>query len=143
MGLQNAEPSIYARAPAEWMDEGEYVYLYAPPLRTVDAVCRHDPLLRSQRDKLGFDVHATLVLGDFGAGSDSLIFIDFGGSPAPVRRLTSWPDRWELQELAPSFDDFVDLLRLEHVDWEALRAEQQRRDACLDARRKRWWQLWK
>jgi len=142
--IQNSFPTMYGRVPSGWAFEDEDLYLYRPPFRSV---ARHASsgvgwreLPRATRKNL----RATLVIGDFGLGSDSLIFIDFNTSPSSVKRLTTWGQELRLCDLAKTFDAFADQLALEQVDWSGLRARQATADADQVQRSPRpWWRFWR
>jgi hypothetical protein len=110
--LQNLEPI----GPKDYLKSiNEFgLYLYPPPFRTV----RQHEANRSWRtpgSMDGVDGSLLVVLGDFGAGSDAFIVLDYRTDPPSVlgeQWFTSddGTDRTRWRQLAASFDDWSRLV---------------------------------
>lgn len=97
-----------SRAPEE---SGVHLVLY---LTTVAQRATNPFWTDPMADPAGIDPELSVVLGDFGLGTDAPIVLDYRSDPARVLRL-DWPlrgqpNRWVA--LAASFDEFIGLLDL-------------------------------
>jgi hypothetical protein len=102
--------------------EESTIFLYTPPFYTVAADIagrqkRGHPTFWSTYAALdGISPELSLVIGDFGLGSDAPILLDYrqGGSNTPVIRL-QWrrPEANVWVRCADSFDGFADMLGLD------------------------------
>lgn len=101
---------VDAVAPGE-----QAIFLQSPPFETLASEIAANPEFWQAHGALSeIEPDLTLVIGDFGAGSDAAIVLDYRGSrDAPsVKRLAWSEDGNHWVELASSFELFVKALKL-------------------------------
>ena len=112
---------VPAQRIAAFAPEEDHLCLHAPPFHTVT-----QRLARGEKfwgwpcsAPQGIEHDKTIVIGDFGLGSDAPIVLDYrSGSPPPRVLRLRWgtrPKNNEWVEVAPSFAHFVELLGLSCV----------------------------
>lgn len=105
--------------------EESVIYLYPPPFRTVAAHI-DDVEKRFGVDRFwatyaaleGISPELSLVVGDFGIGSDAPIVVDYrqvSSNPPVLRLLWRKPEPNVWVRCADSFDEFANLLELDRV----------------------------
>jgi hypothetical protein len=111
---QNLKSVLSAKAVRRFASEESMIFLYAPPFATVRMMMAQkksfwsDP--RSAVHEI--DPDRTVIIGDFGPGSDAAIALDYRGGQEPsVIRL-----RWATEgnhwvEVAPDLKTFVSFLK--------------------------------
>ena len=121
-GKQNLESWVAATLIKKLADNEDRIYFYPPPFRTVAEVIQNEQEFEfwnsdhAAPNEIQFE--RSLILGDFGLGSDSPIILDYLNSETTpcVKRLKWGPvprcvNHWV--EMAPSFKEFADTLKLE------------------------------
>lgn len=119
---QNLDSWVKSSLIEKLANDEDRIYFYPPPFRTVA-----DVILNEQESEFWNSNHAapneiqfdrSLILGDFGLGSDSPIILDYLTSESTpcVKRLKWGPgpkcvNHWV--EMASSFSEFADALQLE------------------------------
>ena len=113
-GAQNLKPLIPLPKIQSFAPEEHSIYFYPPPFRTMkQASARSSVWLLSMSAMDEIDENLTLVLGDFGPGSDTLFALDYRKSldnPSVIRL------QWNLEasnhwvEIAPSFAEFAKMI---------------------------------
>ena len=106
---QHLHPITPASAVRNLAADESAIYLYPPPFRTVqtwssrEAPFWNDP--RSAPAEISFT--QSIVIGDFGLGSDSAIVLDYRGSPTAPRLLRlKWGALGEGNHWIPLASDF-------------------------------------
>lgn len=113
---QNLAPLVSVARIQELAPEESDLYLKAPPFMTVRAVLADGSFWNDRTADLGhIDVDRTILIGDFGLGSDAPIVLDYRldvVSPRVLRlRRPSW-DQGHWVIMAPDFATFVAALGL-------------------------------
>jgi hypothetical protein len=115
---QNLESLVPAARIREFAPDEDRIYLDPPPYTTVREQSARNPFWTDpMAAPAGIDFDRTIVIGDFGLGSDAPIVLDYRKGPTDPRVLRL---RWcpgdtlknEWVEVAPDFPAFVALLGL-------------------------------
>jgi hypothetical protein len=113
--IQNIKPFFSEIAVKAFAPEEFGIFLYPPPFHTVQHELDNSCGLTDEQYALSQIVPAlTVPIGDFGAGSDTTVALDFRGghqNPSVIRlvwNLPEQPNRW--QHVAPSFVEFWNIL---------------------------------
>ena len=114
---QHMTPIIPANAVQKIAPEESGIFLYPPPFCTVqDELSSGKGLTAEQQAVQDIDPSLTVVIADFGLGSDTAVALDFRGDkdqPAVIRlqwRLPQQPNRW--LPVARSFEEFWAVLNV-------------------------------
>jgi len=118
---QNRQPVVSVESVNKIAEEETRMFLYAPRFITIDQAIRNGEVFWKGADAAADEIsfRHSLLIGDFGIGSDAPIILDFRTDPPKVLRL-KWsspnkPNHWV--EAAPTFRDFARKLDLENTNW--------------------------
>lgn len=96
-------------------DEGE-IYFYSPPFITVEEELKTNSSYWIEHGAIeDIDPKLSLLIGDFGFGSDTCLILDYRenlNNPKVLRLV--WSDKNHWKEVTRTFDEFIDLIGLEH-----------------------------
>ena len=100
---------IRAFAPDE-----KYVFFYRPPFSTEEAYMKNNPSLGAPMwANHEIDPALTLIIGDFGLGSDAPIALDYRkdrANPSVIRLQWNSGEANHWREIAPSFAQFAKMI---------------------------------
>ncbi len=95
--------------------EEDSLYLELPPFKTVREESHSNPFWSDMAAPDQIDFDRSLILGDFGLGSDAPILLDYRPSPEPRVIRLRWgkpfPNNHWI-EVAPNFETFIDMVGL-------------------------------
>ena len=108
---QNLESILNSDAVHKFAPDEERIFFYPPPFRMIrDEIVRGGGLTTTEMAVWDIDPELTVIIGDFGLGSDTAIALDYRGSrsePKVIRmvwRLPQQPNKWV--HVADSFCEF-------------------------------------
>jgi hypothetical protein len=120
---QNGEPPLISAARVQLLaPEESRIYLFCHPPRLVaeraagtEREFWNAPFVHPS----GIDFNLSVVIGDFGLGSDAPILLDYRCSPPRVVRLlwvgNGQQNRWVT--MAKDFQTFAEVLDLRNIEW--------------------------
>jgi hypothetical protein len=113
---QHVVPRVTPGCVKAFAPEENRLFLYAAPwFDSIGAGVRANKGLTPEQEAIAdIDPERTLVIADFGLGSDTAVALDYRGEPAPTVIRLQWrlpdaPNRWV--PVAPTFDAFWAMLR--------------------------------
>ena len=112
---QNLKPIIQSSVISRFAPGEPTIFLYPPPFHTVEAeIDGGNPAFWEEFGAISeIDPAKTLIIGDFGLGSDTAIALEYGRNDLEpkVIRLVWGPEGNHWLEVAPSFREFAEMLK--------------------------------
>lgn len=86
--MQNLRPLIPKEIVRQFAPDEEAIFLYAPPFATIAEARKHNNYWEHERSAIGeIDPGLSLIIGDFGLGSDTAIILDYRAAQPRLLRL--------------------------------------------------------